>query len=139
MKNSALGLIAVISGAFVLRSAIKFIIQSWFLYKAPLYFTAFLLLFIYVSYELYFKRRRLPSGPTPFLIAGNMLSVLLNPNLDQLFLKWKQKFGGIYTFWMGPVPMVFVSDIEIMKRYFVKNAESFSHRWRNFITDSMLG
>uniref|UniRef100_A0A914Q050 Cytochrome P450 n=1 Tax=Panagrolaimus davidi TaxID=227884 RepID=A0A914Q050_9BILA len=105
----------------------------------PLYFTAFLLLFIYVSYELYFKRRRLPPGPTPFLIAGNMLSVLLNPNLDQLFLKWKRKFGGIYTFWMGPVPMVFVSDIEIMKRYFVKNAESFSHRWRNFITDSMLG
>uniref|UniRef100_A0AC34GW49 Cytochrome P450 n=1 Tax=Panagrolaimus sp. ES5 TaxID=591445 RepID=A0AC34GW49_9BILA len=39
---------------------------------------------------------------------------------------------------MGPIPMVFVSDIEIMKRYFVKNAESFSHRWRNFITDSML-
>uniref|UniRef100_A0A1I7SI18 Cytochrome P450 n=1 Tax=Bursaphelenchus xylophilus TaxID=6326 RepID=A0A1I7SI18_BURXY len=64
--------------------------------------------------------------------------VLLNPDIDKLFLKWKQKFGGIFTFWIGPIPMVMVADVPLLKKYFIKHGDMFSGRWRNFITDHML-
>ncbi|CAD5213159.1 unnamed protein product [Bursaphelenchus okinawaensis] len=67
-----------------------------------------------------------------------MMEVLLNPDIDKLFLKWKQQFGGIFTFWIGPIPMVMVADVSLLKKYFVKYGDVFSGRWRNFITDHML-
>uniref|UniRef100_A0A914CKN8 Cytochrome P450 n=1 Tax=Acrobeloides nanus TaxID=290746 RepID=A0A914CKN8_9BILA len=93
---------------------------------------------LYIFHEIYWKRRHLPPGPIPLLAAGNMLEVLLNPNVDMLFLKWRKKYGGIFTFWMGPIPMVMVSDVDTMKRYFIKNADIFSSRWRNYITETIL-
>uniref|UniRef100_A0A1I8A110 Cytochrome P450 n=1 Tax=Steinernema glaseri TaxID=37863 RepID=A0A1I8A110_9BILA len=94
---------------------------------------------LYVCHEVYWKRRHLPPGPIPWLVAGNMPSLLVQPNIDKLFLSWKQKYGDVFTFWIGPFPMVMVAEAETMKRYFVKNSEVFSHRWRNFITDTVMG
>lgn len=34
--------------------------------------------------------------------------------------------------------MVMVCQIDLMKKFFIKNGDVFSGRWRNFITDSML-
>jgi hypothetical protein len=97
------------------------------------------LFFAYLIHELYWKRRFLPPGPTPLLLAGNMLDVLLNSTkIDQLFLRYKQRYGGVFTFWMGPVPMVMVAEVELLRQYFVRHGDVFSGRWRNFITDSML-
>lgn len=59
-------------------------------------------------------------------------------NIDSLFLKWKQRYGGIFTFWMGPIPMVMVADVDIMRKYFIKNGEIFTGRWQNFITDNFM-
>lgn len=67
------------------------------------------------------------------------VQVLLNPDVDQLFLRWKQRYGGIFTFWVGPFPMVMVADTALLKKYFVRHGDMFSGRWRNFITDYMLG
>uniref|UniRef100_A0A915D4W1 Cytochrome P450 n=1 Tax=Ditylenchus dipsaci TaxID=166011 RepID=A0A915D4W1_9BILA len=81
----------------------------------------------YTFHEIYWKRRNLPPGPYPWLLAGNMPQVLLHPNnLDQLFLKWKQKYGGVFTFWMGPYPIVMVGDVDKMKLYFVRHADVFT-------------
>lgn len=60
-------------------------------------------------------------------------------NVDKKFLEWKKIYGGQYTFWMGPIPMVFVADVETMKLYFSKNGEYFSNRWLNYITDTFMG
>lgn len=69
-----------------------------------------------------------------------MPQVLLNRcDIDDLFQKWKRKYGGIFTFWMGPIPMVMVGDVETMKRYFVRHGDVFSGRWKNFITDTFMG
>ncbi|KAI6180691.1 Unspecific monooxygenase [Aphelenchoides besseyi] len=104
-----------------------------------LYSLISVLFFVYVFYELYWKRIRLPPGPTPLLIIGNMIDVIRNlSNIDGLFQRYKQQYGGIFTFWMGPVPMVMVCDVDLMRLYFVRNGDTFSGRWRNFITDSML-
>nr|CAD2168209.1 unnamed protein product [Meloidogyne enterolobii] len=61
----------------------------------------------YSFYELYWKRRFLPPGPVPWLVAGNMPQVLLHgaSNIDLLLQKWNKYYGGIFTFWMGPIPV----------------------------------
>uniref|UniRef100_A0A0N4Z7V3 Cytochrome P450 n=1 Tax=Parastrongyloides trichosuri TaxID=131310 RepID=A0A0N4Z7V3_PARTI len=95
--------------------------------------------FVYLYHEIYWKRRNLPPGPVPWLIAGNMPQLLLSINdIDKKFMEWKNTYGGQYTFWMGPIPMVFVSDIERMKYYFVKHGDHFSDRWLNYITDTFM-
>ncbi|KAI1721902.1 cytochrome p450 domain-containing protein [Ditylenchus destructor] len=106
----------------------------------PVTYTLFSVLFgLYLFHDLYWKRRKLPPGPTPWLLAGNMSHILLNPNIDKLFLRWRQQYGGIFTFWMGPIPMVMVADVDTMKKYFVRHGDVFSGRWQNFITDTFMG
>lgn len=98
------------------------------------------ILIIYLWHEFYWKQKYLPPGPVPWLFAGNMPEIVWNhDNIDALFLKWKQKFGGIFTLWMGPIPMVIVADLKIMKHYFIKNGDVFTGRWQNFITDTFMG
>uniref|UniRef100_A0A7E4UME8 Cytochrome P450 n=1 Tax=Panagrellus redivivus TaxID=6233 RepID=A0A7E4UME8_PANRE len=137
MKDAAIKVCAM-AGTFYAGLAVLKVFRNWILFKGPLLAIGITLIAIYIFHELYLKRRKLPPGPTPLLAVGNMLNLILAKDMDTLFVQWKQKYGGIYTFWMGPIPMVFVSDVETMKRYFVKHADQFSHRWRNFITDAML-
>ncbi|UMM16113.1 hypothetical protein L5515_013267 [Caenorhabditis briggsae] len=106
------------------------------------YTTTYIYLFFctisYIFYESDYKRRRLPNGPMPWLVAGNMPSFINVKNVDNLFLYWKQRYGGIFTVWIGPIPLVMVSDLPTIKKYFIQHADAFSNRWRNFVTDSIM-
>ncbi|KAL3089473.1 hypothetical protein niasHS_006857 [Heterodera schachtii] len=100
----------------------------------------FLLFGSYVFHELYWKRRLLPPGPTPWLIAGNMPQVLLHGahNIDALLQRWHVDYDGIFTFWMGPIPICMVSRVDLLRRFFVSHGEAFSGRWQNFITHTFM-
>ncbi|EGT38304.1 hypothetical protein CAEBREN_16222 [Caenorhabditis brenneri] len=102
------------------------------------YIYFFLCIFIYAFYELDYKRRRLPNGPMPWMVAGNMPSFINVKNVDDLFQSWKRQYGGIFTVWIGPIPLVMVSDLPTIKKYFIQHADAFSNRWRNFVTDSIM-
>ncbi|CAB3404770.1 unnamed protein product [Caenorhabditis bovis] len=67
-----------------------------------------------------------------------MPSFVTAKSVEDLFLSWKQRFGGIFTVWIGPIPLVMVSDLATIKKYFIQHADSFSNRWRNFVTDSIM-
>ncbi|VDK44386.1 unnamed protein product [Anisakis simplex] len=54
-----------------------------------------MMLIVYIFYEIYWKRRRLPPGPTPWLLAGNIPHFLCYQSIDDMFLAWKQKYGGV--------------------------------------------
>ncbi|WKX93241.1 hypothetical protein Q1695_010913 [Nippostrongylus brasiliensis] len=94
---------------------------------------------LYIAYELYYKRRKLPPGPTPWLVAGNMASFLWASSIDDLFQSWSRRYGGVFTVWIGPIPLVMISDLASIKKYFVQNADLFSNRWRNHVTDTVMG
>ncbi|KAK0393489.1 hypothetical protein QR680_000237 [Steinernema hermaphroditum] len=131
--NTVLRLISLLGVCFIAFRVLRVL-------PTQFYITALLAIsLLYVFHEVHWKRRRLPPGPTPWLVAGNMPSLLVQPDIDKLFLSWKQKYGNVFTFWIGPFPMVMVAEAETMKRYFVRNGEIFSHRWRNFITDTVMG
>ncbi|VDM95065.1 unnamed protein product [Thelazia callipaeda] len=97
------------------------------------------LILIYIFYDCYWKRRNLPPGPMPWLILGNIFYFLFYKSVDDMFLAWKQKYGSLITFWVGPIPMIIVSDVETMREYFVRNAEHFSNRWPNYASHFFLG
>ncbi|EFO24453.1 cytochrome P450 family protein [Loa loa] len=98
-----------------------------------------LLAAIYIFYDLSWKRRFLPPGPAPWLFFGNILHFMFYKSIDDMFLTWKRKYGNLVTFWIGPIPLVMVTDVETMHEYFVRNAEIFSNRWRNYATDFFMG
>ncbi|KAK5969327.1 Unspecific monooxygenase [Trichostrongylus colubriformis] len=102
-------------------------------------YSGLLLITVYVIHELFYKRRRLPPGPTPWLVAGNMPSFVLGSSIDDLFQSWKKQYGGVFTVWIGPIPLVMVSDLASIKKYFIQNADVFSNRWRNHVTDTFMG
>ncbi|VDD88651.1 unnamed protein product [Enterobius vermicularis] len=88
---------------------------------------------------MYWKRRNLPPGPIPLLAAGNIPYLLFYNSIDEMFLSWKQRYGPLITFWIGPIPLVMVTEVDVMKKYFILHSDIFSNRWRNFITDTFMG
>ncbi|VDO30284.1 unnamed protein product [Haemonchus placei] len=68
-----------------------------------------------------------------------MPSFLFASSIDDLFQSWKKRYGGVFTVWIGPIPLVMVGDLPSIKKYFIQNAEIFSNRWRNHVTDTFMG
>ncbi|KAL3994484.1 Cytochrome P450 family protein [Acanthocheilonema viteae] len=123
----------IITICSVLRS------KTWIsFFNLPIPLSLVLLAAVYIFYDLNWKRRFLPPGPTPWLFFGNILHFIFYKSIDDMFLSWKQKYGNVITFWIGPIPLVMVTDGETMREYFVRNAEIFSNRWRNYATDFFM-
>ncbi|XP_032995427.1 cytochrome P450 2C42-like isoform X2 [Lacerta agilis] len=80
-----------------------------------------------VSLKMYKKKAQLPPGPTPWFLLGNLLQkdvLPLSKNYAKLFEKW----GPIFTVWMGPKPMVVLCGYEVVKDALLDHAEEFSGR-----------
>lgn len=43
-------------------------------------------------------------------------------------LSFCDKYGPVHTFWLGETPFIFVTDYELMIKYFVKNGDKFADR-----------
>ena len=57
------------------------------------------------------RKYKLPPGPTPLPIVGNMLQIRTEMMHDQL-LEWSKKFGPVISVYFGPTLIVVVNDIE---------------------------
>lgn len=80
-------------------------------------------------YNFYWKRRNFPPGPTPLPLLGNLISIASPRPKYQVFLEWSKKYNGMFTFWMGELPCVAVSDYQLIQSTFVKDhAEALSGR-----------
>ncbi|KAI6204424.1 hypothetical protein M3Y94_00672800 [Aphelenchoides besseyi] len=87
-----------------------------------------LLILLFFVYHLYWKRRNWPNGPTPLPIVGNLLEVMLNEPGETVYAKWNKKFDGVFTFYLGDEPTIFVTDPKKMVEMFVRDADSYSSR-----------
>uniref|UniRef100_A0A915LZ60 Cytochrome P450 n=1 Tax=Meloidogyne javanica TaxID=6303 RepID=A0A915LZ60_MELJA len=65
-------------------------------------------------YNFYWKRRHLPPGPTPLPIVGNLLELGKKPPGYDIFLKWREEYGPIYTYWVGEQPMVAFTEYSLI-------------------------
>ncbi|XP_053232123.1 cytochrome P450 2C42-like isoform X2 [Podarcis raffonei] len=82
---------------------------------------------LFSSFEMYKKKSQLPPGPTPWLLLGNLLQKDVLP-LYKFYTKLIDKYGPIFTVWIGPKPVVVICGYETMKDAFVNHAEEFGGR-----------
>ncbi|KAF7637785.1 hypothetical protein Mgra_00002759 [Meloidogyne graminicola] len=80
-------------------------------------------------YNFYFKRRNLPPGPIPLPLVGNLLE-LKKEMPEKCFLRWKHKYGNIFTIWFGEQPHVCITDYNKIMETFQKDGETYSGRFR---------
>ncbi|CAD5235739.1 unnamed protein product [Bursaphelenchus xylophilus] len=79
-------------------------------------------------YNFYWKRRNLPPGPTPWPIVGNILELKRAERWEDKFQEWKEKYGPVYTYWLGEIPFVSFNSYEKVHEYFIKRGEDFADR-----------
>ncbi|GMS80580.1 hypothetical protein PENTCL1PPCAC_2755, partial [Pristionchus entomophagus] len=83
---------------------------------------------LFIFNELYWKRRKYPPGPTPIPLVGNVISILWDfPGMSK-YKEWKKQFGPIYTYWLGPWPIVTVNDYNLVQEMFVNDGETYADR-----------
>ena len=69
-------------------------------------------LFFYIA-SFYYKVSRLPKGPTPLPFIGNILTFRSADAVHQVFDAWAAKYSPIYTIYLGPKPIVIISDSKL--------------------------
>uniref|UniRef100_A0A8C2SD98 Cytochrome P450 2G1 n=1 Tax=Capra hircus TaxID=9925 RepID=A0A8C2SD98_CAPHI len=84
-------------------------------------------LLILIAWKRMSKGGKLPPGPTPIPFLGNVLQVRTDATF-QSFMKLKEKYGPVFTVYMGPRPVVILCGHEAVKEALVDRADEFSGR-----------
>ncbi|EHB18322.1 Cytochrome P450 2G1 [Heterocephalus glaber] len=95
-------------------------------------FTIFLALYlscllILIAWKRTNKGGKLPPGPTPIPFLGNLLQVRTEGTFQSL-MKLHEKYGSVFTVYMGPRPVVVLCGHEAVKEALVDQADDFSGR-----------
>ncbi|XP_012368758.1 cytochrome P450 2B4-like [Octodon degus] len=69
----------------------------------------------------------LPPGPHPLPFLGNLLQ-MDRKGLIKSFLKFREKYGDLFTVYLGPRPVVMLRGPETIREALVDQAEAFSGR-----------
>ncbi|XP_035241714.1 cytochrome P450 2M1-like isoform X1 [Anguilla anguilla] len=70
---------------------------------------------------------RLPPGPSPVPILGNIFQVDLKQPYKS-YSMFSKKYGSVFTVWLGPRPVVVLSGFETLKEALLNQGEEFSGR-----------
>ncbi|XP_053232116.1 cytochrome P450 2C8-like [Podarcis raffonei] len=95
-----------------------------------------LFIFIFYSLKMYKKKSQLPPGPTPWFFLVNLLQKDVMP-LSKNYSKLVEKYGPVFTVWMGPKPMVVLCGFDVVKDALMDHAEEFGGRISSPISERM--
>ncbi|XP_004620833.3 cytochrome P450 2B11-like [Sorex araneus] len=79
-------------------------------------------------------RGRLPPGPRPLPILGNLLQMDRKGAL-QSFLKMQDRYGDVFTLYLGPRRVVVLCGTEAIREALVDQADAFSDRAKMAVFD----
>lgn len=80
---------------------------------------------------------RLPPGPRPLPIFGNLLQ-MDRRGLLKFFLRLRDKYGDVFTVYFGPRPVVMLCGIEAIREALVDQSEAFSGRGKIAVVDPVF-
>ncbi|XP_043837738.1 cytochrome P450 2C44-like [Dromiciops gliroides] len=83
-----------------------------------------------------YKGRKLPPGPAPLPIIGNMLQ-LDKKNLCTSFCKLSEKYGPVYTVYLGSQPVVVLHGYKALKEALFDQGDIFGGRGKLSIFDDI--
>ncbi|KFO19006.1 Cytochrome P450 2G1 [Fukomys damarensis] len=84
-------------------------------------------LIILIAWKRIDRGGKLPPGPTPIPFLGNLLQVRTEGTFQSL-MKLHEKYGPVFTVYMGPRPVVVLCGHEAVKEALVDQADDFSGR-----------
>lgn len=79
-------------------------------------------------YNYFHKRRGLPPGPTPVPLLGNVPQLTANPPGVDVFFEWREKYGPVFTYWLGEKPIVAFCDYDTINETLIKDGDNWSGR-----------
>uniref|UniRef100_F6R4L7 Cytochrome P450 family 2 subfamily B member 6 n=1 Tax=Equus caballus TaxID=9796 RepID=F6R4L7_HORSE len=79
----------------------------------------------------------LPPGPRPLPFLGNLLQ-MDRRGLLKSFLKLQEKYGDVFTVYLGPRPTVMLCGTEAIREALVDQAEAFSGRGKIAVVDQVF-
>uniref|UniRef100_A0A8C3VV24 Cytochrome P450 family 2 subfamily B member 6 n=1 Tax=Catagonus wagneri TaxID=51154 RepID=A0A8C3VV24_9CETA len=82
-------------------------------------------------------RGSLPPGPRPLPFLGNLLQ-MDRRGLLKSFLRLQEKYGDVFTVYLGPRPVVMLCGTEAIREALVNHAEAFSGRGKVHIIDPVF-
>uniref|UniRef100_A0A915ED05 CYtochrome P450 family n=1 Tax=Ditylenchus dipsaci TaxID=166011 RepID=A0A915ED05_9BILA len=68
------------------------------------------------------------ASPIPWPILGNLPEIGANPPGYDTYLKWRQEYGPIFTYWLGEKPTVAIAEYSLMNETIVKDGDSYADR-----------
>ncbi|KAL0972846.1 hypothetical protein UPYG_G00195460 [Umbra pygmaea] len=80
---------------------------------------------------------RLPPGPWPIPLLGNLLQIDLK-RPDKSYLELSKKYGSVFTVWLGTKPVVVISGYQAIKEALVNQGEEFNGRYNVAISMKLL-
>nr|XP_048308738.1 cytochrome P450 2C6-like isoform X5 [Myodes glareolus]XP_048308739.1 cytochrome P450 2C6-like isoform X5 [Myodes glareolus]XP_048308740.1 cytochrome P450 2C6-like isoform X5 [Myodes glareolus] len=83
------------------------------------------------------KRGKLPPGPTPLPIIGNIHQINVK-NVHQSFTNFSKIYGPVFTLYLGMKPTVVLYGYEAIKEALIGHGEEFNGRARIPIFDMVL-
>ncbi|KAK0427311.1 hypothetical protein QR680_010163 [Steinernema hermaphroditum] len=91
---------------------------------------AWILIFL-IAYFIFAHIKRiksLPPGPFAWPIVGNYVQIglahLKGASLVEWYEQCKRKYGPVFTVWVGPMPVVMVTDYDNIQEVYVNNADA---------------
>lgn len=84
-----------------------------------------------LAYDVYLYLR-LPPGPRPYPFLGNKLQIPTKSPWVQ-FQKWSERFGPVFTLWIGRRPTLVISDPYVATELLEKRSQNYSSRPRTVV------
>ncbi|WKY04122.1 hypothetical protein Q1695_005249 [Nippostrongylus brasiliensis] len=94
-------------------------------------------LFVYYLSDQWRKTTKLPPGPYPILLFGNLPQIMYYGikygGIAPALREFKKKYGPVFTLWLGPLPSVRIADYKLSQEAMAKKTEPDHHKWTNAI------